>query len=188
MSNEKYFQSLSSQGSRQDPCRKNCCKKCPPGPAGPPGPQGPQGPAGPPGLNKYAYIYKTTSQEVASGSYILFNTNGPISTDVYQHSTTTDTDQIVILQPGVYELTFITFPTNNNMTVSVYLENLSIPGATHRAEDSILTLQTIFTVTNAPATIRIRNTGPDTVLLPAYTTSVGNITGTNSSIKIIKLS
>jgi hypothetical protein len=71
----------------------------------PPGPAGNTGPAGPGGISEYAYIYSTVGKTVAIEANVTFDSNGVLSPGI-THSTTTDTDQIVLVNSGTYKVAF----------------------------------------------------------------------------------
>lgn len=87
---KKYIKALILKRHKH---RHHCC--CPPGP------QGPQGQAS--ANLGYAYIYSDQLQTLAPGDTVSYNNNGLMTSNIV-HSTTTNPDQITIMQAGNYRI------------------------------------------------------------------------------------
>jgi hypothetical protein len=100
------------------------------GAQGPTGPQGATGATGLPGggtqgatgatgatgtaggIGAYGYIYKLDDQVVAIDAAVLFNQNGPLLG--VTHSTSSNTDQIIVTNPGRYAILFSVSSSETN--------------------------------------------------------------------------
>jgi uncharacterized delta-60 repeat protein len=97
---------LSLQGSLEATCGN--CTVCPVGPTGATGSSGSTGATGSASLNSYAYFYNSglsLNLSLATTTPIPFNTEG-IKNNI-THSTITNSDQITIVNTGVYKATAI---------------------------------------------------------------------------------
>jgi hypothetical protein len=137
-----------------------------------------------PGGYNYAFFYKTTAQTVNPNAYMQFDANGPFSSSVFDHSSSTSTDEITIKTPGTFLLTYVV-QGSAALTISPYLGAGFIAGGTYQTTDKGITGQVIFSVAAAPATLKIRNTG-SAFNLAAYT-APGVNPGTNASVVLLQL-
>lgn len=134
--------------------KHHCC--CKVGPQGPQGPQGPPGPAGSGVSAEYAYVYSNQNSVIAPGGTIPYNLNGPITSGII-HSTTTNTDQIIVNVAGTYRITF-TVTSSSSMYFAIAINGVvqtsseygSNTGGTILAGNVILNFNAgdILTITN----------------------------------------
>ena len=96
-----------------------------PGPVGPAGPIGATGPAG--GLSEFGYVYNTSSQVVAVGASVTFDSNGILTAGI-AHST--GSSDITPTVSGIYKITFC-LSTVEPSQYTVFLNGVAITGATY---------------------------------------------------------
>ncbi len=134
----------------------------PQGLTGPQGPQGPQGPAGPPSaVGEMLYAFDYAAQTVAPGGIVTYD-QGAIGTPGNTTSSFSAPGTVNLLVGGSYRVNFYLLTERANATFALFLDGVEVIGSRYTVLDGSDTLNggVFVTVATAPATLTVRNVGP----------------------------
>jgi len=162
----------------------------PTGPTGTTGATGTTGSTGPTGplYFAYAYVYNTSSQMVAPGSGVTFNSNGPIFGGIADpgggitHVSVPPSAAIFLEFAGTYSVTFIVSGSSGNQ-FEIYVNGVPAPSTVYGS--ALITYGDALITVPAATTLMLVNTSGGIVTLSA---TGGTAVGINASLEIMAVS